>query len=315
MARIRIDDLPVAENLTPEQEALIQGAGPKFFRPSLEVLEGRDLPALIGPGIDLTDTVLKISASNTSQNYGAQVWMNDANQVVAQRNTGPAVFLDQSQVTRIVYLGGEGRDTFRNNTSIPSSFPNLAPEQGDVHTSGLNSARPPSTLTGFNLTSTFTDGRLPDSSAVSGVKRNGQLIGAKNEAPPLAWQGAPPATQSFAVVMKDISVPESISPSKTWHHQILYNIPKGTQNLDFSKALPGDTGLPYPGPNPPDGQPHTYVYTVYALKTDQLQLAGMTPQQMEDAIKAQSIGQTSLSATFSADINPDWDTSTNAWKP
>jgi hypothetical protein len=43
MARIRIDDLPVAEDLTPEQEALIQGAGLKSFRPSLEVLEGRQL--------------------------------------------------------------------------------------------------------------------------------------------------------------------------------------------------------------------------------------------------------------------------------
>jgi hypothetical protein len=41
MARIRIEDLPVAEDLTAEQEELIQGAGPKSFRPKLEGLEDR----------------------------------------------------------------------------------------------------------------------------------------------------------------------------------------------------------------------------------------------------------------------------------
>lgn len=43
VSRIRIDDLPIAEYLTPEQEALIEGAGLRSFRPSLEALEARDL--------------------------------------------------------------------------------------------------------------------------------------------------------------------------------------------------------------------------------------------------------------------------------
>jgi hypothetical protein len=43
MARIKIDDLPVAENLTPEQEELIQGAGLRSFQPSIESLETRQL--------------------------------------------------------------------------------------------------------------------------------------------------------------------------------------------------------------------------------------------------------------------------------
>src|SRR5262245_24182197 len=108
VTRIRIDDLPVAENLTPEQEALIQGAGLKSFRPSLESLEGREVPALIAPGIDLTGTTLTFQASSTrgfSANYGANVWTNDANQVVAQRfgsgRPDSTVFLDRSQVTKI----------------------------------------------------------------------------------------------------------------------------------------------------------------------------------------------------------------------
>src|SRR5262245_2678844 len=43
MTRIHIGDLPVAENLTPEQEALIEGAGLKSFRPSLEALDAREM--------------------------------------------------------------------------------------------------------------------------------------------------------------------------------------------------------------------------------------------------------------------------------
>jgi hypothetical protein len=45
MSRINIEDLPVTENLTPEQEELIEGAGLRSFRPSLEGLEDRQLMA------------------------------------------------------------------------------------------------------------------------------------------------------------------------------------------------------------------------------------------------------------------------------
>jgi hypothetical protein len=46
MARIRIDDLPLGENLTPEEEALILGAGRRpSFRPMLESLENREMYA------------------------------------------------------------------------------------------------------------------------------------------------------------------------------------------------------------------------------------------------------------------------------
>src|SRR5262245_2882267 len=43
MARIRIDDLPVTETLTAEQEALIEGAGLRSFKPSFEALEDRQM--------------------------------------------------------------------------------------------------------------------------------------------------------------------------------------------------------------------------------------------------------------------------------
>jgi hypothetical protein len=43
MARIKIEDLPVAENLTPEQEELIEGAGLRSFKPTFEALEARQM--------------------------------------------------------------------------------------------------------------------------------------------------------------------------------------------------------------------------------------------------------------------------------
>jgi hypothetical protein len=43
MARIRIEDLPVAEVLTAEQEELIQAAGLRSFRPRVEGLEDRQM--------------------------------------------------------------------------------------------------------------------------------------------------------------------------------------------------------------------------------------------------------------------------------
>jgi hypothetical protein len=55
VTRIRIDDLSVADGLTPEQEELILGAGLRSFRPRLEFLEGREMmdagigSALAGP--------------------------------------------------------------------------------------------------------------------------------------------------------------------------------------------------------------------------------------------------------------------------
>jgi exo-beta-1,3-glucanase (GH17 family) len=45
MARIRMEDLSPADNLMPEEMGQILGAGRTFFRPTLEVLETRDLMA------------------------------------------------------------------------------------------------------------------------------------------------------------------------------------------------------------------------------------------------------------------------------
>ncbi|HEY7315584.1 MAG TPA: hypothetical protein VH643_40020 [Gemmataceae bacterium] len=54
MAHIKIEDLPVGANLTPEEEELIFGAGWRSFRPMLESLESREMmDAGLGYGLQL----------------------------------------------------------------------------------------------------------------------------------------------------------------------------------------------------------------------------------------------------------------------
>jgi Raf kinase inhibitor-like YbhB/YbcL family protein len=173
MTRIRIDDLPVAENLTPEQEELIQGAGLKSFRLSLESLEGREVPALIAPGIDLTDRVMTFSQTNS-----ATVWTNKANQVVAQRGNDAAVFLDKSQVTRIVYQGGVGIDTFRNYSGVPSEFRGENQAEGDVYHQGVANESIPVSQ-GFQLTGVGQrlDDVVVDGQRLANVVVGGQRLG------------------------------------------------------------------------------------------------------------------------------------------
>jgi Raf kinase inhibitor-like YbhB/YbcL family protein len=86
--------------------------------------------------------------------------------------------------------------------------------------------------------------------------------------PPLDWSGAPSATKSFAVVVDDSSAP--ITPYIYW---LVFDIGPGTTDIQEG-ALP--TGArqavnsahtaTYDAPCP-EGHPHWYRFTVYALNT------------------------------------------------
>lgn len=104
-----------------------------------------------------------------------------------------------------------------------------------------------------------------------------------NISPELSWTGAPAGTKSFAVTMYDPDAPTGSG----WWHWIIYNIPAsvtkleaGTGDPKTNKAPAGsvqgrtDFGTPgYGGPCPPQGdKPHRYVFTVFALKVDKLDL-------------------------------------------
>lgn len=129
----------------------------------------------------------------------------------------------------------------------------------------------------------------PDVSPTSGF-RNAQILNAfgcsgGNVSPALDWSGAPSGTRSFALTVYDPDAPTGSG----WWHWVVYNLPAGTTRLpagagDASKGrLPSgavqgrtDFGAPgYGGPCPPAGdRPHRYVFTVYALDVEKLDLPG-----------------------------------------
>ena len=106
----------------------------------------------------------------------------------------------------------------------------------------------------------------------------------KNISPALTWAGAPEGTKSFAITVYD---PDAPTGSGWWHWTVV-NIPANVTSLpagagSTKPALPKgavegrtDFGKPgYGGPCPPVGsKPHHYVFTVWALKTDKLDLNG-----------------------------------------
>lgn len=101
--------------------------------------------------------------------------------------------------------------------------------------------------------------------------------------PELNWSGAPAGTKSFAVNVYD---PDAPTGSGFWHW-IIFNIPASVTQLPKGAGDPGKGVAPvgstqsrndagtqgYIGPCPPQGdKPHRYIFTVYALKTDKLDL-------------------------------------------
>ena len=112
---------------------------------------------------------------------------------------------------------------------------------------------------------------------------NGFGCSGGNVSPELRWERAPKETKSFAVTVYDPDAPTGSG----WWHWVIFNIlpsvtslPAGAGKPDGASAPPGsiqsmtDFGQPgYGGPCPPPGdKPHRYIFTVYALKVDQLPL-------------------------------------------
>jgi Raf kinase inhibitor-like YbhB/YbcL family protein len=129
----------------------------------------------------------------------------------------------------------------------------------------------------FELTSRdVTDGQ----SLGAGQLFNGMGLTGGNLSPHLAWSGFPPETQSFAVTVYD---PDAPTGSGFWHW-VMFNIPPSVTSLPQGAGASGkepqgamqienDYGtVGYGGPCPPAGKPHRYQFTIYALKTDKLDL-------------------------------------------
>jgi Raf kinase inhibitor-like YbhB/YbcL family protein len=124
---------------------------------------------------------------------------------------------------------------------------------------------------------------------------NGFGCTGQNVSPALAWANAPTGTKSFALQVHD---PDAPTGSGLWHWAV-YDIPAdasalaqgagndpaslpagafGGNNDFFDTGATGGNGN-YGGPCPPQGDPpHRYVFTLYALGVDEIEVAGGVPK-------------------------------------
>ena len=138
----------------------------------------------------------------------------------------------------------------------------------------------------FTLESKDLSGQLTARQVFSGFGCSG-----KNISPSLKWVDAPKDTKSFAVTVYDPDAPTGSG----WWHWVMFNIPADIHQLKEDAGNPAngsapkgsiqsvtDFGMPgFGGACPPEGDtPHRYVFTVYALDVEKLDLNEKTPPAM-----------------------------------
>lgn len=130
----------------------------------------------------------------------------------------------------------------------------------------------------------------------------------ENISPELEWSGAPEGTKSFAVTCFDPDAPTEHG----WWHWAIINIPPEVTKLD--EGASNENSIPaeareimtdykrasYGGPCPPKGdKPHRYVFTVYALKTEELPLdSHAKAAAVVDMLEENSLAKASFTAKY-----------------
>lgn len=160
---------------------------------------------------------------------------------------------------------------------------------------------------GFQLTS-------PDIKAGAMIPKsfefNGFGCSGENRSPALKWSGAPKGAKSFAVTVYD---PDAPTGSGWWHWMVI-NIPADVTELKPDAGAVGGANLPqgasharidygvagWGGVCPPQGdKPHRYIFTVYALKVDKLDVPpDATAALTGFMINGNSLGKASFTARY-----------------
>lgn len=134
---------------------------------------------------------------------------------------------------------------------------------------------------------------------------------AADVSPPLAWSNPPPGTQSYAVIMRDLTLGGSAN-----YHWVIYDIPAATTSLAEGIALGAAPPTPagakqtkwsfgdltgYGGPCPVQGPAtHTYQLTLHALSVPTLPPPAdpTSALAMDAVIQSNALASTSLAATY-----------------
>ncbi len=140
------------------------------------------------------------------------------------------------------------------------------------------------------------DGRIPHQFSRDGA----------NVSPRVEWRGAPPATQSFALVVEDPDAPRG-----TFRHWAAYDIPpdarwlaegagSATQGAPIRMAKNDFGDTRYDGPQPPPGHgTHHYHFRLFALDVPELDVPDdATAEQVLEAARAHALAEADTVGTF-----------------
>ncbi len=125
-----------------------------------------------------------------------------------------------------------------------------------------------------------------------------------NISPQLSWKDVPKGAKSLAITMYDPDAPTGSG----WWHWVVFNIPVETKSIDSGAKMPegaiqsrtdfGTTG--FGGACPPEGNaPHRYIFTLYALDVEKLDLDENASGAMVGYfLNAHSIEKASITAKY-----------------
>jgi Raf kinase inhibitor-like YbhB/YbcL family protein len=127
--------------------------------------------------------------------------------------------------------------------------------------------------------------------------------------PSLHWNNPFNNTSTYALIMDD---PDA--PVNTWVHWIVYNIPAADTALEMhapvdstltngiKQGLTSFRKIGYGGPCPPEGS-HRYFFKLYALDTKLNVPAGLTKQQLLNAMKGHILAEADLMGRYTRNKN------------
>jgi Raf kinase inhibitor-like YbhB/YbcL family protein len=130
----------------------------------------------------------------------------------------------------------------------------------------------------------------------------------RNTSPPLTWSGAPPGTESFALIEDDPDAPDPDAPKRVFVHWVVYDLPGTVTSLPpaaTAETLPDGareglndaSRVGYVGPCPPIGR-HRYFHKLYALDTALGDLGRPTKANLLDAMDGHVLATAELMGTY-----------------